>query len=228
MSSSFRILFESAFNVFYLVTIYILIFLMIKAAGNLSKENKGIPRLLIAGFALLALGDTGHVGFRVAAYLLGGLEAHAVLLGIGSMATAVTVTGLYLLFVEIWYKTNNKARGGLYFILMLTGLIRIALIFFPQNQWESIVPPFDWSLYRNIPLMLLGAGAAWLFFRAGEKKEYFRNMGILVAASYAFYLPVILFVQQVPLLGMLMIPKTLAYLGMAIVSLREIKRLGSL
>jgi hypothetical protein len=39
--------------------------------------------------------------------------------------------------------------------------------------------------------------------------------------SYACYVPVILFATQAPLLGMLMIPKTLAYLGVAIIAFRE-------
>jgi hypothetical protein len=47
---------------------------------------------MIWAFALLALGDTGHVGFRVVAYALGGLEAHAGLVGLGALSTAYTVT----------------------------------------------------------------------------------------------------------------------------------------
>ena len=35
-----------------------------------------------------------------------------------------------------------------------------------------------------------------------------------------FYAPVILWVSQVPLLGMLMMPKTLAYLGVAFIAYR--------
>jgi len=37
----------------------------------------------------------------------------------------------------------------------------------------------------------------------------------LIAISYAFYIPVILFAQQQPLVGLLMIPKTCAYLVVA-------------
>jgi hypothetical protein len=33
----------------------------------------------------------------------------------------------------------------------------------------------------------------------------------MILVSYAMYTPVILFVQQAPLVGMLMIPKTVAY-----------------
>jgi hypothetical protein len=44
----------------------------------------------------------------------------------------------------------------------------------------------------------------------------------MILVSYAFYAPVILFVQQVPAVGMLMIPKTLTYLVMAFVGYRDI------
>jgi hypothetical protein len=47
-------------------------------------------------------------------------------------------------------------------------------------------------------------------------------IGILILVSYAFYVPVILLVQRFPLVGMLMIPKTLAYVGIAMVGYRAI------
>ena len=39
----------------------------------------------------------------------------------------------------------------------------------------------------------------------------------MIVFSYAFYVPVILWSAQVPMLGMLMIPKTCAYLAVAII-----------
>lgn len=38
-------------------------------------------------------------------------------------------------------------------------------------------------------------------------------LGAMIVVSYAAYVPVILFALQVPMLGMLMIPKILAYLA---------------
>jgi hypothetical protein len=40
----------------------------------------------------------------------------------------------------------------------------------------------------------------------------------MILLSYAFYIPVILFVQQAPMVGMLMIPKTMAYVGIALIA----------
>jgi hypothetical protein len=47
-------------------------------------------------------------------------------------------------------------------------------------------------------------------------------VGGLILVSYAMYIPVILFVQQAPMVGMLMIPKTLAYVGIAVVLWRSL------
>jgi hypothetical protein len=43
----------------------------------------------------------------------------------------------------------------------------------------------------------------------------------MIFLSFAFYIPVILFVQRIPKLGMLMIPKTCAYLAMAWATARK-------
>ena len=40
----------------------------------------------------------------------------------------------------------------------------------------------------------------------------FKNMWLTILLSFGFYIPVVLFADTIPLMGMLMIPKTLAYL----------------
>jgi hypothetical protein len=56
-------------------------------------------------------------------------------------------------------------------------------------------------------------------YRAGDTS--FKGIGWSIVISFAFYIPVILFAQQFPLLGMLMIPKTCAYLAAAFIAYRE-------
>ena len=94
------------------------------------------------------------------------------------------------------------------------------------NQWNSVVPPQPWSLYRNLPLMVLGLGTAYLILRdavrAGDRP--FVWIGIMILVSYAMYTPVILFVQQVPLIGMLMIPKTVAYVVIGFIAYTSLYR----
>ncbi|MBK8050454.1 MAG: DUF2807 domain-containing protein [Anaerolineales bacterium] len=80
----------------------------------------------------------------------------------------------------------------------------------PANEWNNIVPPQPWSLVRNLPLMLQGLGVAYLILRDARTAHDrpFVWIGVSILVSYACYLPVILFVQQAPAVGMLMIPKT--------------------
>jgi hypothetical protein len=72
--------------------------------------------------------------------------------------------------------------------------------------------------------MLLGLGVAYLFIRDARaaKDRTFFWMAVMILVSYACYIPVILFVQQTPMVGMLMIPKTLAYLGIAVIAYRDL------
>ena len=70
MSESLLLAVEIIFDVLYLITVWTLVALMLKKRGNLLEENKKIGGLFIWAFFLLALGDTGHVGFRVLRMLL--------------------------------------------------------------------------------------------------------------------------------------------------------------
>ena len=105
---------------------------------------------------------------------------------------------------------------------MALGIVRLVLIVFPQNDWGNIVPPFEWAFVRNIPLVIMGVATAYFMIRDGFKNQdaRFKNFGYCIVVSYAFYIPVILLVQTIPIIGMLMIPKTLAYMVMAFLAYR--------
>jgi hypothetical protein len=52
------------------------------------------------------------------------------------------------------------------------------------------------------------------------------SVGILILTSYALYVPVILFVQQAPLIGLLMIPKTTPYVAIGFIAYLKLYRPG--
>ena len=58
-------------------------------------------------------------------------------------------------------------------------------------------------------------GVLFLYLRdsAKTKDHLFRWMGYCVFFSYLFYIPVILFARDIPIIGMLMIPKTIMYVA---------------
>ncbi len=220
MSDSVLLWMEVIFDLLYLSTIWIFVALMIKNRSNLVADNKQIGKLFIFAFFLLALGDTGHVGFRVLAYGLGGLEKNPVLVGSGALATAVTVTFFYMLIVEIWRLRFNRKKGLIWWTLIVIGILRFGIMTFPQNQWGNVVPPYGFSLFRNIPLMIQGVGIAILMLVDSLKynDKFVKMISIMIFISYLCYTPVILFIQKIPMLGMLMMPKTLAYVAVAIIA----------
>lgn len=231
MSETMTMWLEISFNIAYLVVIWGLVITMVRRLPQLAQASQPLARLFILAFGLLALGDTGHVGFRVWAYALGSLEATVTLfgvpvglVGVGALATAVTVTFFYMVMVAIWRTRFGRQYGWLAYLLFAAGVVRLVIMLFPANAWNSTVPPQPWSLYRNVPLMVQGLGVAYLILRDARAMEdrTFTWIGAMILTSFAFYLPVILFVQQVPPIGMLMIPKTLAYVAIAWLGYREL------
>ncbi len=210
---------EIIFDISYLIVIWILTILMFTKRRLLNESTKTVGYLFILSFFLLALGDTGHVGFRVAAYLTGGLEQNALLLGLGALFTSITVTLFYLTAAEIWRVRFGKKRNLFYFILIALGVARLIIMAFPQNMWLQHTMPYNWSLARNVPLIVQGVliASAMLALGIKHKDKFSISVASMIFVSYLFYTPVILFVHKIPLLGMLMMPKTLAYVAVAII-----------
>ncbi|HZL82224.1 MAG TPA: hypothetical protein VFB98_01925, partial [Candidatus Deferrimicrobium sp.] len=93
---------EIWFDIGYLITVWTLVALMFIHRGRVASRNRRVATRVLWAFVLLGLGDAGHVGFRVFAYLNGGLAKHATLVGIGTFATAVTVTFFYMVMLDAW------------------------------------------------------------------------------------------------------------------------------
>lgn len=233
MSESARMWMEISFNLTYLAVIWTLVVVMARNLKKVDAAQQKLAKLFILAFGLLALGDTGHVGFRVWAYALGDLEATISvgglslgLVGLGALATAVTVTLFYVAMLFIWRERFQQRFGWLAYLLLAAAAVRLVIMLPAANQWSSTVPPQPWSLYRNLPLVIQGLGVAYLILRDARAAHdrTFTWIGVMILLSYAFYMPVILFVQQAPLVGMLMIPKTLAYVGIAFLGYHELYR----
>jgi hypothetical protein len=224
MTEAMRIWVEIIFNVGYLVAIWTIVAMMAIKLNQVTPQNQNLAKFVMLAFALLALGDTGHVGFRVIAYAQGGLAANPLLVGAGALSTAFTVTMFYMLMVVVWRLHFQKTLGWFGWFLLAAGLVRMAVMVFPQNEWWQVTAPYNWSLLRNSFLVIQGLGVMALILRDAirTKDRSFYWIGIMIALSFLFYAPVILWVQWVPLLGMLMIPKTCAYLAVAIIAYKEL------
>ena len=51
----------------------------------------------------------------------------------------------------------------------------------------------------------------------------FRHMWLTIVLSFAFYIPVVLFADTMPAIGMLMIPKTCAYVWTIVIGFRDMQ-----
>jgi hypothetical protein len=233
MSETIRMWIEVAFDIVYLIVVWGLVVAMFRRRSVVGPDDRRVAKLTMIAFTLLALGDTGHVGFRVVAYAIGDVSPQFSLLGmplglrgLGTLATAITVTLFYVLMLAIWRSRFNRQYGPFEHLLLASALVRLLLLALPVNQWDSPVPPQPWSTIRNLPLLVQGLGVAYLILRdaRANKDRTFWWIGIMILISYACYAAVVLFVQQVPLIGMLMIPKTVAYMAICLLAYNELYR----
>ena len=217
MSESLRTTVEIGFNVLYLIVVWAMVYLMTRRLPEVTSRNYPVANRFRWAFLLLALGDTGHVGFRVVAYALGGLEANPLWVGLGALATAITVTIFYVLMLEIWRVRFDRKYGWFEYLLLASVSARFIVMALPGNDWGSTVPPVFWGPFRNIFLIILGVGVLYLILRDSlkTKDRLFRWVAYCIFFSYLFYVPVIFWVREIPLLGMLMIPKTVMYVAIA-------------
>ena len=214
-------IFETLFDIVYLVTVITLGILMIR-------NSRGEKQYLLYGVMAVTLGcgDAFHLVPRAIALCTTGLEHYTAALGIGKLVTSVTMTLFYVLLYYVWrarYQVSGKK--GITAAVWVLALARIALCLMPQNAWTRAAPPLSWGIYRNIPFTILGVLIVVLFYRsAGERHDRpFRHLWLAVVVSFAFYIPVVLFADTVPAVGMLMIPKTCAYVWAVLIGFNAMK-----
>lgn len=163
---------------------------------------------------LLGAGDAFHLVPRVYGLCTTGLDSLAAPLGFGKLVTSITMTIFYVLLYQIWrMRYHVTGQKGLSTVVYILAAVRIALCLCPQNQWLSSTPPLSWGIYRNVPFALLGLVIIVLFYQAARTHHdhIFRWMWLAILLSFGFYIPVVLWADTIPLMGMLMLPKTCAY-----------------
>ena len=108
----------------------------------------------------------------------------------------------------------------------LLSALRIILCFFPQNEWLSADSPLSWGIYRNIPFALLGLIVIVLFYKSAKEHQdrQFRYMWLTIVLSFGFYIPVVLWADTIPMIGMLMIPKTCAYVWTVMIGFQAMRK----
>lgn len=205
---------ETVFDVFYLC--FVLVAVCYLLASPIALES---PKWMF-GLAtlLLLLGDASHLIPRI--FMMWNENSKlAPALGIGKMATSITITLFYLI---LWYIGNITFEmnfdNAVMIIVFSLAFIRILLCVLPQNKWITDEATFAWGIIRNIPFILLGIiviiqykiGSDTLLL--GEPMSGPPDLWIAIIISFIFYIPVLFFAKKYRAVGMLMLPKSCAYI----------------
>lgn len=213
---------ETLFDSVYLVTVITIGILMIRGSkGNAQFRLFGLMAVV------LGAGDAFHLIPRALALCTTGLESYTVPLGLGKWITSVTMTVFYVLLYYVWRQRYQiKGRNGLTAAVYGLAVARAVLCMMPQNRWLSADAPLVWGIYRNIPFALLGLLIIVLFYKSAKEHgdRAFRWMWLTIVLSFGFYIPVVLWADAVPLIGMLMIPKTCAYVWTVLIGYSAMKK----
>ncbi len=212
---------ETLFDAVYLVSVITIGVLMVRG-------SRGESQFRLFGWMAIILGAGGsfHLVPRALALCTTGLENFTVPLGLGKWITSVTMTVFYVLLYYVWRQRYHvRGKGGLTAAVYALAGVRIALCMMPQNRWLSAEAPLSWGVWRNIPFALLGLLVIVLFYRSAKEHgdRAFRWMWLTIVLSFGFYIPVVLWADAIPLIGMLMIPKTCAYVWTVLIGYSAMK-----
>lgn len=196
---------ESLFDILYLLTTIIIgIIILIKGNNKLSK-------LMGVSTLILGLGDAFHLVPRILNYYID--YDFVAFLGIGKLITSITMTIFYIFMYYIYIKNYKESYNkSIELFIWLLSLIRIILCLLPQNNWLTNNGSIEIGIIRNIPFVILGTIIIILYFVKRKEDVIFKNIWIYVLLSFLFYIPVVIGASLVPILGMLMLPKTICYI----------------
>lgn len=213
---------ETLFDAVYLVSVVTIgIVMMVK--GKKSRQFWLFGLMAV----VLGLGDSFHLVPRALALCTTGLENFTAALGTGKFITSITMTVFYILLYYVWrVRYQVEGRKDLTVAVYVLSALRIGLCLMPQNQWLSAQAPLSWGIYRNIPFALLGLLIIVLFYQSAKEKQdkTFRFMWLTIVLSFGFYIPVVLWADVIPMIGMLMIPKTCAYVWTVLIGYQAMKK----
>ena len=130
-------------------------------------------------------------------------------MGTGLQISSITMTAFYVILLFIWKLTFPGFAAPAAVEVMIWASGRVP----PQNNWCTDEGNLKLSILRNGVFAVTGIGVMILYAISGNAGGY--HMTKMVAAiliSFGCYLPVTLFSRTKPKVGLLMFPKTCAYM----------------
>ncbi len=200
--------FEVVFDIAYLTSLVVIAVYMMVNAQN------AITYWWVAVTMTLCMGDTVHLFPRMS-FLISRKDKYIPLMNIGKQVTSITMTVFY---VMIWYvgcMYLGQMNVAVASVVIVMAMVRIIMCLMPQNNWKNPSKDNKFNIYRNIPFVILGLVVA-VFFAVYRQDlpQSFEWMWLAIIISFLFYIPVVLFYQKYPMVGMLMLPKTCMYVWM--------------
>lgn len=187
--------------------------------------SKGSTLFILYGILTLTLceGDAFHLVPRVIRAFKGSNDKIKKQLGRGLQISSITMTAFYIILMYIWQNTfyEMSIPVALEIIIWVSAVVRMAICFLPQNNWCSDEGNMTLSIIRNAVFAVTGIGVIILYAISGNTYDY--HMTRMVAAiiiSFGCYLPVTLLSKKYPKVGLLMIPKTCAYIWVIVMGLQ--------
>ncbi len=205
---------ENVFCIGYLVFALIagIIFLVRTGSGEGLGSYYGICAAMTL---LLGCGDAFHLVPRIIYNFKGEAsnteeqKKRDFRLGLGNLISSITMTIFYLFFfLAVAASHGISGESVIFILLIILAVIRIALCTFPQNHWFDRSVENNWGIYRNIPFVIMGA--ITVLYLILVYQEWL--LAILVTISFVCYMIVVIGAHKKPMLGMMMIPKTICYI----------------
>lgn len=179
--------------------------------------SNGNPLFILYGILTLTLcgGDAFHLVPRIIRAVRGSNDRIKRALGRGLQISSITMTVFYIILMYVWKNTFPEltAPAAVEAMIWISAIIRILVCLLPQNDWCGEKGNLKLSIIRNAVFAVTGIGVIILYAMSGNTYDY--HMTRMVAAiiiSFGCYLPVTLLSKKKPKVGLLMIPKTCAYM----------------
>ena len=213
---------EAVFCIAYLVFDLIAAIVFLSNANSSQVLNLfGVLTLVLGG------GDAFHLVPRIIRAFRGDSPKVEWWSGLGLMISSITMTVFYVLLFYVWKAIFPQViyPSFLPVLIWVSSVVRIVLCLCPQNNWLRPEGNPAWGIYRNLPFAVTGLCLVILFFLSGNTGGHgLWMMSVAIIISFACYFPVVLWAKKKPMVGMLMMPKTMAYIWMICMGLGLIGR----
>lgn len=207
-------IFDTAYLLFDLIAGFVF---LAQAQGRTLFVLYGILTLTLCG------GDAFHLAPRMIRAFRGSSDKIKRQLGIGLQVSSITMTVFYIILLFIWKFTFPEltAPVAVEAMIWISAIIRMVICVLPQNNWYSDEGNMKLSVIRNAVFAVTGIGVIILYAISGNTNDlHMTRMVAAIIISFGCYIPVTLFSKTKPKVGLLMIPKTCAYIWIIVMGLQ--------